>query len=283
MNLARRWIVLAACPALCVAGLFGKDVEAAKSSPAATEPVYAAGGPLGANMQILLGTTSIQIDGGFATQVYSVRPGTHLTLTLNSATPILSAVWSKNGSQLAATTPTIEIASATAADSGFYRADFTTSPASSLYAIPVYIRVEEPLGQRTLNLSTRATVSPAAPFFISGFVVSPQAGDTKELKYMLIRAVGPTLANYGVPNVLADPVIKVFAADGTEIPAPVGTGPATAFVTAQVGAFPLPAGSKDLSALYALPQGSYSVRVSSASGATGTVLLELYDVPSSGF
>jgi hypothetical protein len=228
-------------------------------------------------MQILIGTTSILFDSGFPTQVYSVRPGTHLTLTLNCATPIQSTRWTKNDGKLAVNAPTVDIPSASAADSGFYTADFTTVPASSLYAIPVFIRVEESLGQRALNLSTRATINPAAPFFISGFVLSPKAGDAKELKPMLIRAIGPTLASYGVPNALADPMIKVFAGDGTEIPAAAAVSGGTSLIASLVGAFPLPAGTKDVSLLYQLPQGAYSVLVSSASGGSGTVLLELYD------
>ena len=70
MKLARRWIAFAACLTVFATGLLGKGADTSKTTPKA----YTPGGPIGANLQILLGTTSIQIDGGFATQVYSVRP-----------------------------------------------------------------------------------------------------------------------------------------------------------------------------------------------------------------
>ena len=46
---------------------------------------------------------------------------------------------------------------------------------------------------------------------------------------------------------------------------------------AQVGAAPLAAGSADAALLVTLQPGAYSIEVSSVSGSTGVVLLELYD------
>ena len=46
-----------------------------------------------------------------------------------------------------------------------------------------------------------------------------------------------------------------------------------------MGAFPLPSGTEDISRVYIVPAGVYSARISSVSGGTCTVLLEMYEVP----
>jgi hypothetical protein len=47
--------------------------------------------------------------------------------------------------------------------------------------------------------------------------------------------------------------------------------------SAQVGAFPLPSGSKDSVLLVTLQPGAYTIVVTSASGASGVALVEVYD------
>jgi hypothetical protein len=46
-----------------------------------------------------------------------------------------------------------------------------------------------------------------------------------------------------------------------------------------VGAFALPAGSRDAAVELTLAPGGYTVHVSPATGATGEVLIEIYEVP----
>jgi len=46
-----------------------------------------------------------------------------------------------------------------------------------------------------------------------------------------------------------------------------------------VGAFALPAGSKDAALLLDLPAGIYTAHVAGADGGTGVALLEIYRVP----
>jgi hypothetical protein len=60
-----------------------------------------------------------------------------------------------------------------------------------------------------------------------------------------------------------------------------GTGASTAAqlsaAFSQVGAFPLPAGSKDAALLLTLQPGAYTVEVTSLSNGTGVALVEVYD------
>jgi hypothetical protein len=103
----------------------------------------------------------------------------------------------------------------------------------------------------------------------------------------LLEGVGPTLANYGVSNVVADPTLALFGAGATSPTASnndwetnlTGTPNAAAIVaaSAQVGAPPLPSGSKDSALLATLAGGGYTVEVAGANGTTGTALAAVYD------
>jgi hypothetical protein len=112
---------------------------------------------------------------------------------------------------------------------------------------------------------------------VAGFVVagsSPRA--------VLVRAVGPTLgaAPFGVPGVVADPELRLFAGERRiEANDNWGGGAALAAAFARVGAFPLPAGSRDAALLATLPPGAYTVQVSGVGGTTGVALVEVYEVP----
>jgi hypothetical protein len=102
---------------------------------------------------------------------------------------------------------------------------------------------------------------------------------------MLVRAVGPSLAAFGLSGAIADSRVDVFA--GTTVVAANNdwsgdTALTTAF--AQVGAFPFAsAGSKD-AAIYGpgFLARDYTVQVGGVGGATGEVLAELYDATPAG-
>jgi uncharacterized protein (DUF1800 family) len=136
---------------------------------------------------------------------------------------------------------------------------------------------------RLLNLSSRALAGPGQRILISGLVVSASSGPRR----LLLRAVGPLLNDFNVPGVLADPVLTVY----DEVKNVVATnddwhrGDAAAITaaTTQVGAYPLPTGSRDAALVIDLPGGAYTVHVSSTGAAEGVALLEAFDLtPSSG-
>ncbi|MBL9209505.1 MAG: DUF1566 domain-containing protein [Opitutaceae bacterium] len=130
---------------------------------------------------------------------------------------------------------------------------------------------------RLVNASTRAFVGAGENVLIPGFVV----GGEGALR-VLLRAVGPTLATFGVTGALANPVITLYRA-GTAIAAndDWSTNANAAEIPvagAAVGAFALPAGSRDAVILTTLSPGAYTAIVSGA-GTSGTALVELYAVP----
>ena len=111
----------------------------------------------------------------------------------------------------------------------------------------------------------------------AGFVVG---GATS--RNVLVRVVGPTLgaAPFGVPGVVADPQLALFSGQ-TRIAENDnwGGGGTLSGAFSQVGAFPLPAGSRDAALLVNLQPGSYTVQVSGVANATGVALIEVYEVP----
>ena len=128
------------------------------------------------------------------------------------------------------------------------------------------------------NLSTRAQVGIGASVLIPGFVITGSTSRT-----VLVRAVGPGLAPFGVAGVLADPALTVFRG-GTQLAAndnwqtqPNPQEVSTAAVT--TGAFALAAGSKDSALVLTLEPGAYTFAVAGVGGTTGVALVEVYLLP----
>ena len=72
-----------------------------------------------------------------------------------------------------------------------------------------------PLSNSTLgNISTRGSVGTGDDVLISGFIV----GDVDSAT-VVVRALGPSLASYGVSGVLSDPTLTIYDSTGTTIAA----------------------------------------------------------------
>ncbi len=111
----------------------------------------------------------------------------------------------------------------------------------------------------------------------AGFVV-----DGTATKRVLIRAVGPTIggAPFNVSGVVADPQLTLYSGQ-TAIRTNDNWG-GTAELTAafaQVGAFALPAASRDAALLVTLQPGAYTVQASGVGSTTGVAIVEVYEVP----
>jgi uncharacterized protein (DUF1800 family) len=133
---------------------------------------------------------------------------------------------------------------------------------------------------RLMNLSTRALVGSGASTFFSGLVVAPGGGARR----VLVRAAGPALTNLGVTGALADPSIAILDSAGRQVANGTNndweTAGAATLTTAfgQAGAFPFAAGSRDSALVIDLMPGNYTIQVNGVGGATGTALVELYDL-----
>jgi cyclophilin family peptidyl-prolyl cis-trans isomerase len=128
---------------------------------------------------------------------------------------------------------------------------------------------------RFINLSARTQVD-AGQILFAGFSVG--AGASKSL---LIRAAGPALAAFQVPDTMADPKIEVFNSAGVKIMQNDNWGgldTLTALGTS-VGAFPLTAAARDAALVLTVPPGGYTIQVSGVDGSAGVVLVEVYELP----
>jgi hypothetical protein len=127
---------------------------------------------------------------------------------------------------------------------------------------------------RLVNVSV---LKPIGTGLTAGFVID---GNTS--KKVLIRAVGPTIgaAPFNVAGAIADPQLTLLSgqtAIGTNDNWG-GTAELTAAFTA-VGAFALPAGSRDAAIVATLDPGPYTVQVNGVGGTTGVALVEVYEMP----
>ncbi len=160
---------------------------------------------------------------------------------------------------------------------GVYTATVTGEGAASGVALAEVYEVGAN-ASRIINMSTRANVGTGADVLIPGLVIG---GDAP--RRVLVRAVGPTLASFGVDAPLARPVLTLLSGQ-TALATNQGWGTADnatdiAAVAQQVGGFPLPVGSADSALLVTLNPGVYSLHVTGANGTTGVALVEVYEVP----
>jgi hypothetical protein len=132
---------------------------------------------------------------------------------------------------------------------------------------------------RLINVSTRLLVGTGEAVAIPGVVINGT-----QSKRILVRAVGPTLALFGVGGTLVDPQLTLVDGNGFAVAANdnwTAAHNATELATAaaSAGAFALPADSKDAALLISVPPGSYTALVSGVGGTTGVALVEVYEVP----
>lgn len=158
----------------------------------------------------------------------------------------------------------VKVSAATAA-TGVVLAEIydATAPANFTSATPRFLNVSvlKPLGH---GLTVGFTLAGTAP------------------KTVLIRAVGPTLGQppFGVGDVEPDPRLTLFNGS-VQIGQNDNWSGTTALSTAftGVGAFTLPATSKDAALLVSLSPGAYSVQAAGTGSPTAQVLVEIYEVP----
>ena len=127
------------------------------------------------------------------------------------------------------------------------------------------------------NLSIRTLAGAEDQSLVAGFAV---AGGSKSV---LVRGIGPALAEFGVEGVLADPRLELRRPGATGIlVANDDWTEAEGRVFPRVGAFALRGGSRDAALVAELEASTYTARLSEAAGGSGVALLELYDTGATG-
>jgi len=129
------------------------------------------------------------------------------------------------------------------------------------------------------NISTRGSVQTGDNVMIGGFII--QGPDYKEV---VIRAIGPELTGYGVPNALADPVLELHDATGALIASNYNwqhtiiggiiNDDQVAWI--QFSGY-APADNREAAMIVILPPGNYTTIVRGTNNTTGVALVEVYD------
>ena len=131
--------------------------------------------------------------------------------------------------------------------------------------------------EKLLNISTRSdTAGAEGNALIAGFVIG---GTTP--KRVLVRAIGPSLAPFGVSGALPAARLELFRGQ-TSLAVSNDWGSASgasavAAAAARLGAFALDAASRDAAVLVELTPGAYTAVMTGQGSAGGVGLVEVYD------
>ncbi|WP_414664488.1 LamG-like jellyroll fold domain-containing protein [Horticoccus sp. 23ND18S-11] len=203
-----------------------------------------------------------------------VVPGATVSFATSATGTGLAYQWFRNNVALAGETGAILLRqNVNAADAGTYSVRVSNgsgSLTSSGGTLTLSANASRPA-----NISVRTRVATGATV-IPGFVIQGTGN-----KRVLIRAVGPGLAPFGLTGLMSDPKLTVYQGSTriTENDDWSATNVGNAF--AATGAFVLPSGSKDAALVTDLAAGrDYTVQVTNATGTGGIVLIEVYDADS---
>jgi sugar lactone lactonase YvrE len=143
---------------------------------------------------------------------------------------------------------------------------------SSNFNTPQFVAIE-PAAHQLLNISTRGLVQGGDDVLIAGFFVggTGPVGTT-----IVVRALGPSLSGLNVANPLPDPVLELRDSSGTLI------GFNNDWKDLQEGIITAanlaPTNDKESAIYTILHGGSYTAVVRSATTATGTAVVEVYNL-----
>ena len=128
-------------------------------------------------------------------------------------------------------------------------------------------------GSTFLNISTRGQVGVDPNALIGGFFV----GGT-DSKQILVRAIGPSLAAFGVPGALADPTLELHDGNGNTIVANDDWMVANPQKTQIQNSGLAPTNDKESAVLQTLAAGPYTAVVHGANSGTGVGSVEVYQL-----
>ena len=122
------------------------------------------------------------------------------------------------------------------------------------------------------NISSRGFVEAGENVMIGGFIVGGGGEGTR----VVVRALGPSLADRGVEGALQDPTLQLVDANGSEIRANDNWRDSQ---QAELEALSIqPANDAEAALIAALGAGNYTAIVSGKDGGTGVGLVEVYNV-----
>jgi len=132
----------------------------------------------------------------------------------------------------------------------------------------------QPIFGQLLNISTRMEVLTGSSVLIAGFIITGSSNNT-----VLVRALGPTLSQFGLTGVLADPTLELHDSTGALI-----TSNDNWRDTQQAAISPTglaPPNNLESAILHTLAPGKYTAVVRGKNNTTGLGLVDAYDIDKS--
>ena len=124
---------------------------------------------------------------------------------------------------------------------------------------------------KVVNISTRGFVLNGENVMIGGLIIT---GDNPS--QLVLRGIGPSLSDFGVPNVLADPLLELHDGNGALIRANNDWRETQEVALQNTGL--APANNLESAILISVPPGNYTAILKGADGRTGNGLVEVYKV-----
>jgi hypothetical protein len=145
----------------------------------------------------------------------------------------------------------------------------TTTPSPSPSATPP---------AQPLNLSTRMLVQVGDNVGIGGFIITPSTVSSGPApgKQVVLRAIGPSLTQFGVPNALADPVLELHGPAG--FTGNINDNWRDIQETELIGTGLAPTHNLESALITTLDPGAYTAVVSGKNNSAGIALIEVYDL-----
>lgn len=122
------------------------------------------------------------------------------------------------------------------------------------------------------NISGRGFVGTGDNLLISGFIVGDVGSAT-----VIVRALGPSLASFGVDQPLSDPVLTIYDSNGAQIAVNDNWQDDNNYINVQQRGL-APPNQLESAIVLQLPAGSYTAVVRGANGVTGNALVEVYHI-----
>ena len=128
----------------------------------------------------------------------------------------------------------------------------------------------EPGVSRIANISARGHIASANDVMVGGYIVG--SGDPTKV---IVRALGPSLAAFGVTNPLPNPLLSIYNSDGTLI---ASNDDWRSTQAQEIQATIPPTDDLESAIVATLAPGAYTATVRDATQSTGTGLFEVYNL-----
>jgi cytochrome c peroxidase len=137
--------------------------------------------------------------------------------------------------------------------------------------------LDQTVDSQLANISTRGSVGAQNNVMIGGFILGgnpPQVGNTR----VAIRGLGPSLSQFGLSNLLADPTLELHDANGATLVANDNwtDDPASAALLTANGL--APANSNESAIFTTLSPGQFTAILAGKNGGTGIGIIEAYNL-----